>query len=138
MVSEQTALGREILAFEAERVRALTENDQAALQLMLHADLTHIHSTGMVQGKAEFMAHIAKMGGFLAITREDLTLTDLGDGTDLGEGKSVLITGKVTNRVKRLDTGAIVDLNGISSLVLVRQAGRFQLILSQMTLVGRG
>jgi hypothetical protein len=119
--------GRAALAFETARQEALLAADPAALAAILHDDLVHVHSSGQVQGKAEFIGHVARMGGFLAITRGALELRAVGQG--------VLITGPTVNRVRRHDSGAVVDLEGFASVLAVPGPEGLQVLLSQITLL---
>ncbi|MFG6082947.1 DUF4440 domain-containing protein [Paracoccus litorisediminis] len=127
LIDHGSALGQEILAFEAARQAALIAADPAALARILHDDLTHVHSSGQVHGKGEFIAHVGRMGGFVAITRGALELRSLGGG--------VLITGPSLNRVRRIDTGELVDLDGFSAIAAVQTTAGWQVLLSQMTLL---
>src|SRR3546814_15539250 len=47
-----------VLAVEDARFDAMTNNDVDALQLLLADDLHYVHSTGVVEGKAEFLRKI--------------------------------------------------------------------------------
>jgi len=49
---------RELLAADSARTEAMVSGDYAALDHALADDLTYGHSTGQVQGKAEFVADL--------------------------------------------------------------------------------
>ena len=92
---------------------------------LLADDLVHIHSTGMVQGKAEFLEHVVKMGGFVAIERPTPDIRLLGD--------IAIISGETCNVVRALHDGAERVRHGFSTLVLRRSPQGWQIVLSQMT-----
>ncbi len=52
----------ELLEFEQQRQRALTQPDLILLEKLLAEDLIHIHSTGMVHNKPQFLRHVERMG----------------------------------------------------------------------------
>lgn len=130
LIEHRSPLGRELLAFEEQRCKALISNDVEALERLLHADLVHVHSSGMVHNKAEFIDHVGKMGGFVSITRGDLELRVMHGST------GAIITGPTTNRVRRLATGEVVDLVGFGTVVAVQDPNGWQVLLSQNTLKG--
>jgi hypothetical protein len=124
-VDPWSPLGAELLAFEAERQRALVENDAAALEHLLADDLIHIHSSGQTHDKRQFIAHVGRMGGFVSIERGDLTLR--------AEGEMAVILGPTINTVRRLDSGAIARLEGFGTVLLERAPSGWRVVLSQMT-----
>ncbi|WP_339109898.1 nuclear transport factor 2 family protein [Thioclava sp. GXIMD4216] len=131
-LSHDTALAQALLAFEARRCNALVSADAAELHALLHPDLVHVHSTGMVHDKAAFMAHVARMGGFVEIERGEIELRQTGKDAAAG----AIISGPTRNRVRRLDTGKTVDLIGFSTVVATLGEEGWQVLLSQLTLTG--
>lgn len=129
MIAHDTPLGQEVLAFEQARQAALVSGDPAALDAVLHDDLIHIHSSGMAHTKAELIAHVRKMGGFVAIERGALELRRAGD--------AVVITGPTLNTVRRMDTGDVATLDAFGSVVIVEGAKGWQVVLSQITVIKR-
>lgn len=127
LIAHDSPLGQELLTFEEERRRALISGDAAVLDRILHPDLVHVHSSGMVHGKAEFIAHVGRMGGFVDITRGPIELRATGAG-------GALMTGPTVNRVRRLDSGKIVDLTAFGTVVALRGSAGWQVLLSQITL----
>ncbi|QYZ69579.1 nuclear transport factor 2 family protein [Neotabrizicola shimadae] len=119
-----------LLAFESQRRRALIAADRAALDQLLHDDLIHVHSSGLVHGKADFIAHVGRMGGFIAIERGALDLR-LGQDT-------ALIAGPTRNTVRRLESGETAVLDGYGSVLVTWAAGRWQVLLSQLTIFRTG
>ncbi|ADU69161.1 nuclear transport factor 2 family protein [Pantoea sp. At-9b] len=115
----------ELLEFEQQRQQALIHADLPRLERMLADDLVHIHSTGLVHNKAQFLAHVQRMGGFVAIQRDapDIRL----------EGDIAILSGDTRNRVRRLETGEEAERYGFSTLVLRRTSSGWQILLSQLT-----
>jgi ketosteroid isomerase-like protein len=122
----------EIREIESARQRALTAPDLDALDWILADDLIHVHSTGMVHDKAQFISHIQRMGGFRSIERGPLDIRV--------EGNMAIVTGAAANGVRSPETGENIMLNGFSSLVFRKADRGWQVVLSQMTLFrdGRG
>ncbi|MDS9469895.1 nuclear transport factor 2 family protein [Paracoccus sp. MBLB3053] len=127
LIDHDSALGREILGFEAARQGALVSGDPEALDRILHEDLVHVHSSGQVHGKAAFIAHVGKMGGFVSITRGALELREAMGG--------VLITGPTLNRVRRIGSGELAELDGFGAVLAVPAGRGWQVLLSQVTLL---
>jgi len=84
----------EVLALEAERCRAISEEDWPALEALLADDLTHTHMTGTTQDKATYLAHLRRNRRSTA--RGDLLVRVFGDDV-------VVVTGP---QVNVLDGGA--------------------------------
>lgn len=126
VVDPDSPLGLEIAAFERARQAALVSGDVGALNAVLHDDLLHIHSSGMVHTKSEFIAHVGRMGGFVSIERGALEIRQTGD--------AVILTGPTKNTVRRLETGEVATLDGFGTVVAVRDGGAWRVILSQITM----
>ena len=114
-----------LLAVEEQRQRALVLGDTQRLAAILADDLLHIHSTGMAHNKAQFLQHVAQMGGFVAIERP---LPDI-----LLCGDIAILSGETRNTVRLQGSGENVVRHGFSSLVLRRSAQGWQIVLSQLT-----
>lgn len=114
-----------ILKFEARRQQALISADICTLETLLADELIHIHSTGMVHDKAQFLHHITAMGGFVSIERPCPQVSFVGD--------MALVVGETHNTVRQITTGDIMTRHGYSTLVLKRGAADWQIVLSQMT-----
>lgn len=114
-----------LMTLETQRQQALVAGDSVRLAGLLADDLVHIHSTGMVQGKAEFLEHVVKMGGFVAIERPTPDIRLLGD--------IAIISGETRNVVRALHDGAERVRHGFSTLVLRHSPQGWQIVLSQMT-----
>jgi predicted ester cyclase len=53
---DRTDAEREVLLVQADRFRAMTENDISALESIFSDDLVYTHTTGRVETKAEFLS----------------------------------------------------------------------------------
>ncbi|MEF2070715.1 nuclear transport factor 2 family protein [Consotaella aegiceratis] len=125
-MAEASDLRSEVEAAEAERQRALIAADIPALDRLLADNLIHVHSTAMVHTKVEFLAHVERMGGFIAIERGPVDIRI--------EGDFAVVTGPAIHRVRSPQTGEEVALDGFSTVIFRRGEGRWQIMLSQMTL----
>lgn len=115
----------EIEETEKARQRALTSLDVAALEWILADDLIHVHSTGMVHDKQQFIAHVQRMGGFRSIERGPLDIRV--------DGHIAIVTGSTANGVRSPETGEHVTLEGLSTLLMRRNERGWQVMLSQLT-----
>ncbi|WP_180899752.1 nuclear transport factor 2 family protein [Martelella soudanensis] len=125
MTNRDTELAA-VSAAEEERQAALISADPAALDAILEDDLVHVHSTAMVHGKAALIAHVDRMGGFIAIERGSLDIRI--------EGDLAITTGTTTNHVRSPQTGGEVALDGFQTVVFRLRSGRWRVLLSQLTL----
>jgi len=114
-----------LLALEQRRQQALICADVSALRALLAEDLTHIHSTGLVHTKAQFIQHIQTMGGFANISRAEPEVQVYGD--------IALLTGATRNTVRLLDSGQEAVREGFSTLIARRTATGWEILLSQLT-----
>ncbi|MCW5773019.1 MAG: nuclear transport factor 2 family protein [Rhodospirillaceae bacterium] len=69
----------EITALETARCRALVAEDMKALGAMIAEDLVHIHTTGRVETKAEYLAGAANRIQFLAASHRDTKVRVYGN-----------------------------------------------------------
>lgn len=115
----------DILETEEARQHALVTKDLAALEWLLADDLTHVHSSGMVHSKSEFMAHLDHMGGFRSIERGALDIRV--------EGDIAIVTGSTINGVRHVQTGEDITLEGFATMILRRAPRGWQIVLSQLT-----
>lgn len=81
-----------LLARETLRCRALLERDYAGLADLLDDALVHIHSTGEVHGKTDYLTHAAGPGRLLEIKRGELGVRVFGD--------AALMTGTLSTTIQ--------------------------------------
>jgi ketosteroid isomerase-like protein len=108
------ALVRELTLRECQRRDALVNDDMAALADLVTDDLVHVHTTGIVQGKAELLGYAGGFLRFLEVERGPLTIRRLCD-------EAAVITGAMTNTVKRRDVDERVTVRAFVTQVWVRR-----------------
>ena len=96
----------EVQALEATRLTALAATDVEAVGQLMAEDLVHIHATGAVQNKAQYLAQLAELPR--TTQRTSLTVRTYGD--------VAVLTGQVVNILKRAP-----DLPSESSRMVVTQ-----------------
>lgn len=125
MTGSVEAITRQLLAFERLRQQAMIAADARVLDSLLDDQLIHIHSTGMVHNKIQLLDHLRRMGGFIAIERDEPAIQLVGD--------CAILTGLTRNTVRSLETGQIGVRKGFSTLVLRRTGAGWRILLSQLT-----
>jgi ketosteroid isomerase-like protein len=116
---------KEILAAEAALYRAMIAKDFPALEKVLSVDLVYMHSTGVAETKAEYLAGVARgLYDYEAINSRDATIR--------GHGDVAIMHGIVDMSVS--ETGKPRDLiHLLFTLVWVRESGTWRLSLRQAT-----
>ncbi|RTR53449.1 nuclear transport factor 2 family protein [Pseudomonas aeruginosa] len=84
-----TDIRETLLALEADRQRALVEEDLPLLSDLFADDLLYVHTTGLVQDKTQYLDYVRDVVRYLAVDRGDLTVQVLGDGVALMSGSQV-------------------------------------------------
>ena len=69
----------QLLALEQERRRALVEEDYSRVAELFADDLVYVHTTGLVQGKADFLEYAKSAVQYLDIERGELLIRFYGD-----------------------------------------------------------
>jgi len=122
----QEQLERELTAREAERRQALVDDDMPRLAELMRDDLVHIHTTGIVQGKAELLGHAGTFLQFLNVQRGPLTIRAVSPTV-------AVMTGTMTNTVKRRDHDERVVVESVVTQVWVREADAWRVASFQAT-----
>jgi ketosteroid isomerase-like protein len=112
-------LESDLLAREAERREALVSDDMERLAALLTDDLVHVHTTGAVHGKAELLNHAGNFLRFLDVQRGPLTIRRLC-------ADAAVMTGPMTNRVRRRDQSEEVTIQAFVTQIWVRREARWQ------------
>lgn len=107
----------EIKRLEAARCRALAANDFAALDALLADDLVHIHTTGMVETKAQYLAGAQNRIQFLSAERGELNVRVYGD--------VAVATGPLDQAIRMRATGQERRLESITTQVWRKTGGRW-------------
>lgn len=74
-----TAVKSELLALEQERRRALVEEDYPRVAELFADDLVSVHTTRLVQGKADYLEYARSAVQYLDIERGELLVRFYGD-----------------------------------------------------------
>lgn len=117
---------QEVLAAEQARREAILADDMDALALLIADDVTHVHTTGVVQGKADLLHHVGGFLRFIDIERRDLKVRVIGQD-------HAVMTGEMTNTVARRGHDERVEVNAFVTQVWARRDGRWQAINFQAT-----
>ena len=114
----------EVEAVERARFQAFTKSDTAAMQSVLADDVVYCHSTGVCQGKQEFIAAIAsKQTVYRRMQVIEMKPRAIGD--------AVLVNGKL--EVDAEAGGTPITFKGPYTAVYVKRDGRWQLVSWQST-----
>jgi uncharacterized protein (TIGR02246 family) len=117
---------QELLKAERSRRDALVADDMAAFALLIADDVTHVHTTGIVHGKAELLGHAGGFLRFIDIERRDLRVRVIDED-------HAVMTGGMTNIVARRGHDERVEVNAFVTQVWERRDGRWQIINFQAT-----
>ncbi len=96
---------------EAQRAKALVTQDFAALQLLFHEALVHIHTSGQVETKAQIIATARDRLRFLSVDRRTYDLRRVGD--------AVIAVGEVDQRIQVRATGQEIPMAMVTTQVWV-------------------
>ena len=105
----------EIKNLEAQRVQALLANDAEKLSALVAEDVVHIHTTGRVETKAEYLEGVKNRLEFLKIDRPDLKVRVVGN--------VAVATGPLNQEVRVRATGNVLDIKAVATQVWVKQPG---------------
>lgn len=120
MQDTQLALEQELTARERQRRDALVNDDMALLAELVTDDLVHVHTTGNVNTKADLLRHAGGFLRFLEVERGPLKIRSLAPD-------AAVMTGSMTNTVKRRDFDEQVTVRAFVTQVWVRRAGSWQI-----------
>ena len=113
-----------VLTADQERTEAQIKQDVATLDRLLGDDLTYVHASGLVQGKAEFIADLKSSKRlYKNVTTSDVNVRLLKDGAVITAKSQISVSfdGKENN----------LSLQVIE--VYAKRNGRWQLIAYQST-----
>lgn len=103
----------ELLALEQERQRALVEEDHAGLEWLFADDLLYVHTTGLVQDKAQYLDYARHAVRYLAVERGELQVRLFGDGL-------ALMSGPQCNLLQKRGGGEPVRAEGFATQLWVK------------------
>ena len=108
----------ELQALEAARLAALAANDVEAVGQLMADDLVHIHATGVVQNKSQYLAQLADLPRLTQ--RTTLTVRTYGE--------VAVLTGQVVNTIKRAQHLPAESVSMTVTQVAYRQSGRWMFV----------
>jgi ketosteroid isomerase-like protein len=124
MVQTAADVEREVLQADAGRIKALLENDFAALEQLLSDDLTYVHSNGMLDTKESYIGSLrAGNSRYLTMDMSEVAVRALGD--------TALINAKFNARVQVRDHE--VNPRARVLIVYAKRDGRWQMIAWEST-----
>lgn len=110
----------QLLALEQERQRALVEEDHARLDTLFAEDLLYVHTTGLVQDKAQYLEYARNAVRYLAVERGELQVRLFGDGL-------ALMSGPQCNLLQKRGGGEPVRAEGFATQLWVKEEGGWRI-----------
>lgn len=100
----------QLLQLETERRRALVEEDYARVAELFADDLVYVHTTGLVQGKADYLDYARSAVQYLAIERGELQIRFYGE-------RLAVMTGPHCNTLQRRGGDQLIRGEGFATQV---------------------
>ena len=124
MVQTAAEVEREVLEADQARVKALVENDTAALEQLLAEDLTYVHSNGMLDTKTSYIESLRS-------GRSSYLTMDMSETAVRAFGETALINARFEARVKLGDN----EVNPKARVLIVysKRDGRWQMVAWEST-----
>ncbi|WP_043310426.1 nuclear transport factor 2 family protein [Pseudomonas sp. ML96] len=113
---------QEILQLEQQRQQALMSEDQAAIERLFAEDLVYVHTTGLVQTKAQYLEYARTAVRYLEVQRGELQVQSLGEGV-------LLMSGPQCNVLQKRSGGDAIRAEGFASQVWVKREESWQMVL---------
>lgn len=110
----------ELISRENERREALIADDMNRLADLVSDDLVHVHTTGMVHGKADLLKHAGGFLQFIDVQRGTLLIRPIGNDC-------AVMTGSMTNIVRRRGFDESVTVQAYVTQVWERQEGTWRI-----------
>ncbi len=114
-----------VMEAEARRIHAITRADFAALEGLLCDDLVHIHSTGLVHNKGQYLEYLHNSLRFLQI--------DCGPAQIKLVGEVAMVHGRMTNLMQAAGKPEPVRATSETARLWVERAGSWKLLAFQAT-----
>ena len=117
---DDDALAEHLIGLERSRREALVADDMAQFAPLVAEDVVHVHTTGIVHDKPALLRHVGEFLRFLSVERGPLMIRRLGPDT-------AVMTGPMTNTVRRRDGGAPVVVEAFVTQVWACRDGVWQI-----------
>ena len=119
------AVKSEIKSLETERCRALMARDLKAVATLVDDDLVHIHASGRIDTKAEYLAGVKKRFVFRDVARQDLTVRVYSD--------IAVAIGGLTQTVEIIGTSETRQMKAVVTQVWRHRDGAWRQVSFQAT-----
>jgi ketosteroid isomerase-like protein len=110
----------ELLALERERRRALVEENYPRVAELFADDLVYVHTTGLVQGKADYLEYAKSAVQYLEIERGELQIRFYGEHL-------AVMTGTQCNTLRRRGGDQSIRGDGFATQVWTLGAKGWQI-----------
>jgi len=115
----------EILRLERERCRALVARDLQALAGLMDDRLVHVHATGKVDDKAQYLEMVAQHIDFLRVERADMNVRVHGD--------TAIASGRLEQAIVLRESGEQRLMKAYATQVWIRSEGAWRQCAFQAT-----
>ncbi|SDO06323.1 nuclear transport factor 2 family protein [Pseudomonas jinjuensis] len=119
------AIEQEILRLEDERCRALVRRDLPALAALMDERLVHVHATGKVDDKAQYLEMVERQIDFLSVERGDMRVRVHGD--------TAIASGRLEQTIVLRESGEERLMKAYATQVWVRGEGGWRQCAFQAT-----
>lgn len=109
------AVESHILQLESERCRALAARDLPALEALMDDGLVHVHATGKVDDKAQYLEMVARHIDFLSVERSGMRVRVHGD--------TAIASGRLQQRIVLRESGEQRLMQAYVTQVWIRGEG---------------
>lgn len=126
MIAPAITLADELIALEHERARALVSEDHDSLARLFAPELIYVHTTGLVQDKAQYQEYARTAVQYLSVERGALQVRPLAEGV-------ALMTGPQVNVLQKRSGGDAVRAEGFVTQLWVKGPAGWQIAAFQGT-----
>ncbi|MCI0916265.1 nuclear transport factor 2 family protein [Pseudomonas stutzeri] len=113
---------QQVVQLEQQRQQALMNEDYVSIERLFADDLVYVHTTGMVQNKAQYLEYARNAVRYLEVQRGELQVQMLSEGV-------LLMTGPQCNVLQKRAGGEPVRAEGFASQVWAKRAQGWQIVL---------
>lgn len=117
-----------LLGLEHERCQAIVARDMAVLRRLVAENLVHTHTRGNTQNRTEYLQYIEREMVFQSVTRADLRVWRYGT--------TAVMSGKLTNIVRRKEDSDFVRVEAQALQVWVQSGAGWVQVAFQATALG--
>jgi ketosteroid isomerase-like protein len=107
----------EIKRQEAARGRALVSADWPALAALVADDVVHIHATGQIDDKAQYMEGLRTKFEFIKVERDSLHVRCYGD--------FAIATGILTQTIRLKGPGTVLEMRAATTQTWIQKGNRW-------------